>query len=689
MKTRAVLGIMLTLLLIMLALAFNIQPTKAGSTTIYVDDDNASGPWDGTREHPYQNITSGIEHAATGDTIFVYNGTYYENVVVDKIVSLVGENSNITIIDGSNGYGTTVKISVNKVKITGFTIRTPAIRASIGILVLYSEGVQIYNNKIVNNGEGVKLVHSNESFVENNVMDLNYYCDVSLEASNHNTIKENYMLSKDAEHGIDCGGDGNIVINNNLFEIYLGGSGNILRDNIVNSIFLSGDRYSTLVNNTVRDGKVGIYLSGSCYATLLSNRVENCSEYGIYLSGSYNTLKNNNMRNNKYDFIVNGWEVSGFMHDVDTSNTVNGEPVYYLVNQSNLIVDSSNFPNPGYLAVVNSINVTVRNLKLVNKSAGLLLGFTNGSFIQGNDIRNNQIGIDVVGSKGNTISANNLTSNDWMGVGLRRDSSNNVMVGNIVTSNGMAIWLFKSGKNTICSNSIQFNGVEIFFDEGSETNIIYHNNFIDNKLVVSNFWNATNSWDDGYPSGGNYWIDYNGTDLYSGPFQNVTGSDGIGDSPYVIDANNTDRFPLMSPFIRFDAGTWNGISYDASVVSNSTVSDFYFNPDEGAFIRFNVSGPDGTTGFCRVAIPKQLLSVDRPEEWIVMVGNDVVVPEVSEDENYTYLYFTYPHSTKTVIITGTRVIPEFPSWTQILLILILLSIAIAIYKRKLVKTPIH
>jgi uncharacterized protein (DUF2141 family) len=54
-----------------------------------------------------------------------------------------------------------------------------------------------------------------------------------------------------------------------------------------------------------------------------------------------------------------------------------------------------------------------------------------------------------------------------------------------------------------------------------------------------------NTWDDGYPSGGNYWSDYSGTDVYSGPYQNVTGSDGIGDIPYVIDANNTDHYPLV------------------------------------------------------------------------------------------------------------------------------------------------
>ena len=93
MGGKALSGMMLTLLLIgMATLAFNIQQVKSAPTTIYVDDDNTTGPWDGTPEHPYQNITSGLEHAVDSDTIFVRNGTYYEHVEITKSVRLLGEN---------------------------------------------------------------------------------------------------------------------------------------------------------------------------------------------------------------------------------------------------------------------------------------------------------------------------------------------------------------------------------------------------------------------------------------------------------------------------------------------------------------------------------------------------------------------------------------------------------------------
>ncbi|MDH5449556.1 MAG: hypothetical protein OEX77_01465 [Candidatus Bathyarchaeota archaeon] len=58
---------------------------------------------------------------------------------------------------------------------------------------------------------------------------------------------------------------------------------------------------------------------------------------------------------------------------------------------------------------------------------------------------------------------------------------------------------------------------------------------------------SVNIWDNGYPSGGNYWTHYTGIDLSSGPYQNETDGDGIGDTSYLIDDNNQDKYPLMTP----------------------------------------------------------------------------------------------------------------------------------------------
>ena len=82
-------------------------------------------------------------------------------------------------------------------------------------------------------------------------------------------------------------------------------------------------------------------------------------------------------------------------------------------------------------------------------------------------------------------------------------------------------------------------GVNLFDASRSK---FYHSNFVNNTVQVNHGFGSNCAWDDGYPSGGNYWSDYWGADEKSGPYQNETGSDGISDEPY----NAGDRHPLMS-----------------------------------------------------------------------------------------------------------------------------------------------
>jgi parallel beta-helix repeat protein len=110
----------------------------------------------------------------------------------------------------------------------------------------------------------------------------------------------------------------------------------------------------------------------------------------------------------------------------------------------------------------------------------------------------------------------------------------------------VGVQLWETNSSTISWNNITNNDDGVWLDY-SFNNEIYHNSFINNTSQVSSD-RSVNVWDDGYPSGGNYWSDYTCLDLYKGPYQNETSSDGIGDASYVIDANNTDRYPLMKPY---------------------------------------------------------------------------------------------------------------------------------------------
>ena len=269
----------------------------------------------------------------------------------------------------------------------------------------------------------------------------------------------------------------------------------------------------------------------------------------------------------------------------------------------------------------------------------------------------------------------------------------------------IGIYVQKARGVDISYNGFENNYIGIYLNY-SNNNKIYHNNFLGNTVQAFAYNSSSNMWDDGYPSGGNYWDDHviiewipelfgggkrlsgpGGVDLYCGPYQNETGGDGISDVSYTIDADNEDRYPLMGLVNLFIDG-WLEVPGWISMVSNSTVSDLYFNPDEGAFIKFSVTGEEGTIGYCKAVLPKEVLWAEN-NQWTVLIDGEPVDPRITEDAGNTYLYFTYNHSTKTVEIQGTDAIPEFPSWTPMLLLLVVLTVASVIYKRRLHRNPIN
>jgi parallel beta-helix repeat protein len=335
----------------------------------------------------------------------------------------------------------------------------------------------------------------------------------------------------------------------------------------------------------------------------------------------------------------------------------------------------------------NSVNVsgfTIRNSGAM--SQGIYLQNTINDNIIGNNVVSNYLGIDLYTSHNSSVSGNNITGNEY-GISLYSSNCNTVLGNNITTNNQYAFEISYSFNNTFSGNNIGTNNGEGVILGNSSDNRFFHNNFIDNAQqvdIINPGW--ANIWDIGYPSGGNYWSDYIGVDQKNGPSQDLSDSDGIGDTKYAIDSNNTDRYPLIAPITVFDAGTWNGVAYNVDVVSNSTLSHFHFNPDEGAFVSFWVKGETVTEtfGFCRVAIPKDLLWVE--DGWTVLYGSYPLSYETIADENYTYLYFTYQNpyqSVKTAVsIYGTHAIPEFPSFLILPLFMIATLTAVIVYRRK-------
>jgi parallel beta-helix repeat protein len=149
----------------------------------------------------------------------------------------------------------------------------------------------------------------------------------------------------------------------------------------------------------------------------------------------------------------------------------------------------------------------------------------------------------------NSISGNNITANSYNGITVDHSSYNGISENNMA-DNHYGIGLYSSSNNNMIANNIADNLYCGLLLSNASNNIVYHNSFIGNYVQASaDSLSIGNAWNDTYPWGGNYWSDYTGVDEKRGPNQDQLGSDGIGDSPYVIGPpTEQDHYPLMKPY---------------------------------------------------------------------------------------------------------------------------------------------
>lgn len=226
-----------------------------------------------------------------------------------------------------------------------------------------------------------------------------------------------------------------------------------------------------------------------------------------------------------------------------------------IIQRNNTIIDGAGHAlhktESGYgIYLAKSKNVTIKNMEIIGSeySGGIYHYLSFNNTIIGNNIRDNgEHGIYQAMANSSTICENTITNSTW---GLDFDASyGNVAFGNTITDNEYGIRFISSSDNMIFENTIVNNDYGFYRWYTCLNNTVYHNNCIYNTIQAYGFGSGSpNVWDENYPSGGNYWSDYDGTDRYRGCDQNVLGSDGIGDTPYVIGVNNVDHYPLIKPY---------------------------------------------------------------------------------------------------------------------------------------------
>ena len=314
---------------------------KGEDYVIYVDDDGGAD---------YTKIQDAIDNSSNGDTIFVFNGLYYEQVIINKTINLIGEEKNITIIDGY------IKINSVYVNITGFTIQNSS--WGLGGFYITASYCNIRENIIINCGDGIALV-KNTSF--------NVITD--------NIITDNYR------RGITCWSAFSL---NNIIQ------GNIITNNWYDGIRLKG-KNNNISDNIISNNDVGIYLLvyDSYNNTIYDNTINNNKREGINLESAGNYLYKNYINNNGQ---------KGIILDSSSNNTISG----------NIITNHKYGISLSWISENNTINL---NTISKNYYGIWMVESSNNNFVFNNNFIKNNLGLYISGSIENSIKSNNFRKN--------------------------------------------------------------------------------------------------------------------------------------------------------------------------------------------------------------------------------------------------------------------------------------
>ena len=286
----------------------------------YYVDASASSGGNGSYDNPYNEIQNAIDNAAEGSAIFVFGGTYYENVVVSKTVKLLGYSAETPTIYGEM-KADVVRITANWCNVSGFNVTGNG--SQYGITLISSTNNNITNN-MVNSGifiEGNSSEHWNtHNITSSNTVNgkpVYYYKNSSnvrvsssagqlIFANCKGMIVENLSMSNGST-GVICGYSSNITISNNSFVNYSHG------------VYFYKTSFSMLINNTCMHNGEGGFFEDSNKNTLLNNTITE-NEIGICLTGSsrdnnahYNTIYSNTnygiktLSNNPINATNNWW----------------------------------------------------------------------------------------------------------------------------------------------------------------------------------------------------------------------------------------------------------------------------------------------------------------------------------------------------------------------------------------------
>jgi parallel beta-helix repeat protein len=402
----------------------------------------------------------------------------------------------------------------------------------------------IADNIATENNVGIRIATSCEdNLVKKNIINDNNEYGIYLTSSNDNSIVEN-IISENSIHGVYLSSSSNSFISKNTI-FNNGDRGIILQDSSNNNMIEDNTAFFNYVgigvynseNNVVQYndasnnfGGINIMRESNCMVR--GNTIKESGDNGIYFGTVTNSLIENNLIEYPTGVIQSGIVLDPSVNCKVLNNMIvnciygirldGGSSTNNLIS-NNIIHDSNGY---GIILTFGSSSNIVNENTVYKTAYGIAIGgSSNNNAITENAVFQNAVGIILTDSIGNTIASNKVYENINSGIWLNHETG--LSKNNLITD------------NTISTNTV---GVKVHY---SSDNKIYHNNFLYNTVQVESV-SSINIWDNGYPSGGNYWSDYTGVDVKHGPNQDLIGNDGIGDTQYNINPQNVDHYPYCS-----------------------------------------------------------------------------------------------------------------------------------------------
>jgi len=402
------------------------------------------------------------------------------------------------------------------------------------------------------NYDGISLFRCVNGILENNTCS-NDFNGIALQLSSNNILVNNNCSSNDWASIALFSSCNNNTLSNNICS------------NDGNGLYLESSSDNTLCNNTCSNDFYGIHIWWSSSNNALINNTCSNNYYGIWLESTHNTTLDGNI------LIQNGILILGSdfsywnTHNIDTSNTVNGRPVYYCKDQNGSTVPDG----AGQVILANCTNFTIENQNLSDTDSGIILGYSSGVFVANNTCSNNVLGLYLFSSSDNILINNTCSNDDW-GICLV-SSSDNTLSNNTCSNSVLGLYLISSSDNALSNNTCSNNGDGICLILASNNNEISRNLVCNNAGYGVNIssWSSNHIWNNTFignngatdtynPShvqafndGATNW--WNSTDGYGNSWSDWTAPDdvppyGIVDLPYSVPghAGAKDYYPLTS-----------------------------------------------------------------------------------------------------------------------------------------------